>query len=109
MRDSDDARDRTPPTGRSDADERVFLWCLERTVNVASCLASPALATALVEDTCLRIAVEDWFTRPLSRWRRTERSRWRAEGARLRREGERVRAATELALAETDQPPGPGL
>lgn len=92
---------RLSPDGRSAQDARIYLYCVRCTVRLVPVLDSPALMAAVVEDTCLRIAVQDWHGRLPSRRHRGARIRWEAEGAFLCRQAQRLAAVTEQALAAT--------
>lgn len=87
--------------GRSIQDARVYLHCVRSTVRLVAVLESPALMAAVVEDTCLRLAVQDWHGRLPSRRHRRALTRWHAEGAFLCRQAQRLAAVEEQALAET--------
>lgn len=93
--------ERVSPDGRSAGqDGRIYLYCVKSTVRLAAALDSSELMASVVQDTCLTIAVQDWFSRLPSRWHRRARSRWEAEGAFLQREKQRLAAVMEQAIAE---------
>ena len=92
--------ERVSPEERSGLDGRVYLYCVRSTVRLAAALDTPDLMAAVVLDTCLRIAVQDWSGRLPSRLHRRARSRWEAEGAFLHREEQRLAQLTTLALAQ---------
>jgi len=96
--------ERVSPDGRSaDQDGRIHLYCVKSTVRLAAALDSPELMAAVAEDTCLSIAVEDWFGRLPSRRHHRARVRWNAEGAFLRRQRQRLAQAMEQAIAEAPE------
>ncbi len=95
--------ERLSPDRASRQDNRVYLSCVKRSVRLAAVLESPHLMAALVQDTCLRIAVGDWFGRLPSRRHPRARARWAAEGAFLRREEQRLTDVTDQVLAETPE------
>lgn len=94
------APDHLSSGGRSIQDARIYLYCVRCTVRLVAVLESPALMAAVVEDTCLRIAVQDWHGRLPSRRHRRSLTRWHAEGAFLCRQAQRLGAVAEQALAE---------
>ena len=95
--------ERLSPDWVSRQDNRVYLSCVKRTVRLAAALESPHLMAAVVQDTCLRIAVGDWFGRLPPRRHPRARARWAAEGAFLHREEQRLADVVDQALAETPE------
>ena len=92
--------ERVSSGARPNLDDRIYVSCVRSTARLAAVLDSPDLMAAVVQDTCLRIAVQDWFGRPPSRRHRRARSRWNAEGAFRHREEQRLAEVLEQALGE---------
>lgn len=79
---------------------RIYLYCVRSSVRVAAVLESPELMAAVVDDACLRFAMQDWFGRIPPRRHHRDRVRWDAEGAFLRRQKQRLAPVMEQALAQ---------
>jgi hypothetical protein len=98
------ARPRHTPTAAHALEGYLFLASVGRVVSTDVVTTDPGMAAAVIEDACLRMAVDSWRRRRPARTHRRNRAGWRQEGAELCVEAVRVRTVVERAIAEFSGP-----